>query len=89
MGGRPRAARYEAKGMSYSVERAPLTATQRVRRYRQRLADGLMLVSFEVDACKLVDTLQRAGVLRREDSDDPRAISAAVTGLIEAMSELP
>ena len=68
-----------------TAEMALSPAAERMRRHRERVRDGRRGVWIEIDAAIIEDALIRRRFLRREDSDDPQMVAAALQEAVRQM----
>jgi hypothetical protein len=59
------------------------SAALRAKRHRARAKDGRVVLMVEVDEIALAEQLVEAGLLERQDSDDRKAIAAALQVVVD------
>jgi hypothetical protein len=62
-----------------------LTPAERMRRHRERVRDGIRVVPVEIDAAIIELALIQRRFLRREDSDDPEKVAAALRAAVRQL----
>jgi hypothetical protein len=60
-------------------------AAIRMRRHRERVASGRVLITIEVDAVDLETALIDGGFLRSHEVDDPRAVRDGLQRAVEVL----
>jgi hypothetical protein len=65
-----------------------MSAAERLRAHRRRLAAGRIVVPVEIDDVSTAESLILHGFLAREDQDDRAAIGRAIGALLAALVEM-
>jgi hypothetical protein len=65
------------------------SSAERMRRTRERRANGRILLQIEIDEDTVATTLVALGFLDRQCMDIPESIAAAIVELLRATAKLP